>query len=62
MKFLKVIPYLSGGILIWGFGFADLADTREELGVKEAVVYIALITFIFSCSSWGGGYGGSCGD
>ena len=49
MKFLKVIPYLLGGIVIWGFGFADLADTREACGVKDAVVLIALITFIFWC-------------
>ena len=46
MKFLKVIPYLLGGIIIWGFGFADLATNREEIGVKEAVVFIAFFTFM----------------
>ena len=46
MKFLKVIPYLLGGIIIWGFGFADLEINREGMGVKEVVVLIAFFTFM----------------
>ena len=46
MKFLKVIPYLLGGILLWGALFADLDFDRKPIGVEEVVVLISFFLFM----------------
>tara|TARA_Y100001934_G_C12125271_1_gene665187 strand:- start:369 stop:563 length:195 start_codon:yes stop_codon:yes gene_type:complete len=64
VKFLKVIPYLLGGIIIWGFGFADLEINHEGMGVKEVVVLVSFFLFM-GWHAWNhgsGGSGGACGD
>jgi len=46
MKFLKVIPYLLGGILLWGALFADLDFDRKPIGVEEVVVLVSFFLFM----------------
>ena len=64
MKFLKVIPCLLGGILLWGALFADLDFDRKPIGVEEVVVLISFFLFMgwYAWNHDSGGSGGACGD